>query len=286
MLFSQRIGKKPATKLTQREELDGELRIKIWNVLQLQLWNKWEPEPESYTMRSRDRDAIEIDRLMTYLWFHLFKLPLDKLPPFKPSHREQSAYGMLRQHVMEEEWYEVFDLLEMILKAIPRDWSAKLSDFLNSALQDENSAYRITNLQVVEITDENEIEALEQATSSTRPDAEHLKRALELLTDRKVPDYRNSMKESISAVESVCQEITEMPSATLNDCLKVIKRRHALHPAFEGSLVKLYGFTSDAGGIRHAMTDETEKPTFADAKFMLVSCAALVNYFRTVIAEA
>lgn len=273
-------------KLTQREALDNELRIKIWNILQLRLWDRWEPVPDSYSTHSRNRDAVEIDGLMTYLWFHFFKLPLDKLPPFKSSYRGQSAYDVLRQHVMQEEWHEVFDLLEMILKGIPRDWAAELSNFLNRALQDENSAYRITNLQVVEITDQNEIEAVEQATTSTRPDAEHLKRALELLTDRKAPDYRNSMKESISAVESVCQEITEMPSATLNDCLKVIKKRHALHPAFEGSLVKLYGFTSDAGGIRHAMTDETEKPTFADAKFMLVSCAALVNYFRTVIAEA
>lgn len=284
MLFSQRIGKKPLMKLAQREALDNELRIKIWNVLQLQLWDKWEPMPDAYSMHRRSADAVHIDRLMGYLWFHLFKLPLDRLPPFKISYGE-SAYDVLRNHVLKSEWYEVFDLLEMTLKAIPHDWTTGLRDFLNQVLQDENSAYRITTLQVVEITDKHEIEAVEQATTSTRPDAEHLKRALELLTDRKNPDYRNSMKESISAVESVCQEITGMPSATLSDCLKVIKKRHTLHPAFEGSLIKLYGFTSDAGGIRHAMTDETEKPTFADAKYMLVSCAALVNYFRTVITE-
>lgn len=285
MLFSQRIGKKPANKLTQREALDQDLRVKIWNVLQIMLWDKWEPEPSAYSVNSRSSDARQIDRMIEFLWFNFFKLPLDQLPPFKSSRGSASAYDILRKLVMDAQWYDVFDLVEMLLRACPKNWVDGLRDFLNQVLQDENSAYRITDLHFVEITDENEIKAFEQATASTRPDAEHLKRALELLTDRKSPDYRNSMKESISAVESVCQEITGMPSATLNDCLKLIKKRHTLHPAFEGSLVKLYGFTSDAGGIRHAMTDETEKPTFADAKYMIVACAALVNYFRTVIAE-
>ena len=45
------------------------------------------------------------------------------------------------------------------------------------------------------------------------------------------------------------------------------------YPAF----VAIYGYTSDADGIRHAMIDDS-KCDFEDAKYMLVSCSAFVNY--------
>ena len=53
-----------------------------------------------------------------------------------------------------------------------------------------------------------------------------------------------------------------------------------LHSAFRGALEKMYGYTSDARGIRHALREE---PTLDsdDARFMLVSCSAFVNYLKT-----
>jgi hypothetical protein len=144
----------------------------------------------------------------------------------------------------------------------------------------------MVEMRFIETTDDNEVRAVEEGIdaggSSVRT---HLKRALELLTDRKAPDYRNSIKESISAVEAVCQEIAGKPTASLGQCLNAIKQKRQVHPAFEQALLKLYGFTSDSGGIRHAITEEGANPTYADAKFMLVSCAALTNYFRTLLTE-
>jgi len=52
-----------------------------------------------------------------------------------------------------------------------------------------------------------------------------------------------------------------------------------IHPAFEGALEKMYGYTSDAQGIRHALLDESTLDS-ADALFMLVSCSAFVNYLK------
>lgn len=43
-----------------------------------------------------------------------------------------------------------------------------------------------------------------------------------------------------------------------------------MHPALEQAILKLYGYTSDAGGIRHALTEESTVPSYGDAKFMLV----------------
>ena len=40
-----------------------------------------------------------------------------------------------------------------------------------------------------------------------------------------------------------------------------------------------YGYTNDkTTGIRHALMDDTNAPTADEAKFMLVSCSAYINY--------
>jgi len=106
-----------------------------------------------------------------------------------------------------------------------------------------------------------------------------LKRALDLFADRESPDYRNSIKESILAVEAICQLITDNPKATLGDALKEIakKTKVDLHGALKDAFGSLYGYTSDAEGIRHALLDEPNL-CFEDAKFMLVSCSAFINY--------
>jgi hypothetical protein len=115
------------------------------------------------------------------------------------------------------------------------------------------------------------------AAGLLRPVAVHIKTALGFLADRKSPDYRNCIKESISAVEAACKLIAKDDRATLDAAIKRLKSRVGLHPALEAAFIKMYAYTSDADGIRHALM---EQPTlsFEDAKFMLVSCSAFVNY--------
>lgn len=111
-----------------------------------------------------------------------------------------------------------------------------------------------------------------------RPVATHIKTALNLLSDREAPDYRNSVKESILAVEAVCQLITSDRGATLGKALKKIENDICpLHPAFKSAFEKLYGYTSDADGIRHALLEES-RLGFEDAKFMLVACSGFTNF--------
>ena len=78
-----------------------------------------------------------------------------------------------------------------------------------------------------------------------------MKKALALYSDRQTPDYANSIKESISAVESMLAHIIGK-EATLSGNLKELDKLGLdLHPAFKDALGKLYGFTSDSSGIRH-----------------------------------
>ena len=43
-----------------------------------------------------------------------------------------------------------------------------------------------------------------------------------MFSDREALDYRNAVKESISAVEPICRSVSGMSSATLGDALKKV----------------------------------------------------------------
>ena len=51
-----------------------------------------------------------------------------------------------------------------------------------------------------------------------------------------------------------------------------------IHEAMKKSFSSLYGYTSDEGGIRHCEGMFESNVTFEEAKFMVVSCSAFVNY--------
>ena len=146
----------------------------------------------------------------------------------------------------------------------------------------ELSAYRFVGENITAITDETEIKAIEETIEMARETKltgvrEHLKTALSMLSDRKNPDYRNSVKESISAVESLAQIIADKSDATLGEALKIIENKTYLHGALKKGFISIYGYTSDEDGIRHAMLKES-KVDFEDAKYMIVSCSAFINY--------
>ncbi|MEG0343252.1 MAG: hypothetical protein RR633_13810, partial [Acinetobacter sp.] len=154
------------------------------------------------------------------------------------------------------------------------------SQSINSSLEQYLSAYRLFNGAIIELTSEQEIQSIEEAFENTSPYSgvqQHLKQALQLMSDRQNPDYRNSIKESISAVESICKIVTGDDKATLGKALKIVEDKFGLHPALKGSLSQLYGYTSDGDGIRHAMIEESNL-SYIDAKFMLVACTNFINY--------
>jgi hypothetical protein len=113
---------------------------------------------------------------------------------------------------------------------------------------------------------------------SLRPVSTHIETALKLLSDRNRPDYRNSMKESISAVEALCKIIAQNDKATLGPALDAVAAKTKLHPKLQDGFKALYGYTSDDHGIRHALKDDSQ-PNEEDARFLLVICSAFVNYF-------
>ncbi|MEN6619418.1 MAG: hypothetical protein ABFC28_07990 [Rikenellaceae bacterium] len=141
---------------------------------------------------------------------------------------------------------------------------------------------RINN-EIVEVSSKEEIITIENALQSKQKNIRvHLNKALELYAKRPIGDYRNSIKESISAVEAFCREKTG--EDTLGKALNKLENNGVIIPkllklAFE----KLYAYTNQPDtGIRHALMDseDTYTPTADEALFMLVSCSSFINYLN------
>lgn len=266
MSFSERYGYIPVENVFQREYVSDELRTKIWNILKISIWD----------LHGKDyEDSDKINLLIKKLWINFFNKDLDSLR-VNFQNRGSGSYDQVKEYFFDCEWNKVYDFLEFLRE--DNLFNDEVADWVNSILESFNSAYRFVDNSIVEITNKNEIQSIEDALSHPEKSVrEHLNSALSKLSDRDNSDYRNSIKESISAVEAACRILTANKSATLSDALKKVNN---LHPAMKQAFDKLYGYTSDASGVRHSLLDEASI-TYADAKFMLVTCSAFVSYLNT-----
>jgi hypothetical protein len=273
MRFSQRFGFKPVKTSIQKESMDQDLRNSLWSALKIHYWDTFRAQV-SYEDTIGKYFNQELRNLSERLWLDFFKLPLDNLSP-----DWEVTYARLRDLFFKWSWDEVYDFIEFVAQNYPVEPENKeFMAYCNNILEREMSAYRFVGGAIAPITSEEEISAINDAmTVKISPVRAHLNSALEKLTDRKNPDYRNAIKESISAVEALVQKTTQSDKGTLGQLLKIMETKTGLHPSLKGAFDKLYGYTSDADGIRHALLDE-DKVTFDQAKFMLVVCSAFTNY--------
>ncbi len=269
-LFSQRRGLIPVKSIIQKKNMDDALRTGLWNVLYIFFLR------EISNTYKIDYEYGGMGRLLVRLWMYYFKHPLHELPVYG-----EEYFRWLERYYSSAKWFEVYDFIESILNFYPdKAQRVRFSEACNAVLERELSGYRIVDGFMVDITSEEEIQSVEEALSDS-PNAIklHLKQALEHYADRENPDYRNSIKESISAVEALCKQITNDPHASLGKALDAIERQATieLNPILKAAFDKLYGYTSNADGIRHSMS-ETANLNAEDAKYMLVSCSAFINY--------
>jgi hypothetical protein len=278
MRFSQRIGKRPIKTVLQVESIDLDLKNRLWNILLEDFFKVF----ADVHYRGSESERGEICKI---IWKEFFGFAIDKIARYSNVEYINSIgfIDYIRKWFYEVEWYDVYDLLEFISCMEENYLKEDFIERCNRAFEKEISGYRIINSKIVQITSESEILEIEEAIINTdkwKSVNTHLSTALDFLADRKSPDYRNSIKESISAVESMCKIITNDNSATLGKALSEIEKKNSLHGALKNAFSALYGFTSDAGGMRHSLLEDDIEIGFEDAKFMLVSCSAFINYLK------
>lgn len=186
-------------------------------------------------------------------------------------------------------WYKKLDLIEETIKYLKNEYHMNgmhvdiiFKNKLNKEFERLNFGYRIIDGLITEITSEQEIKTIEKALEENKDNVRiHLNNALKSLSIRPVGDYRNSIKESISAVEAFSREITGENNLNFKKMeTKGLKIPSILQEAFK----KLYGYTNHADtGIRHSLMDETAEyvPRADEALYMLITCSAFINYLNS-----
>ncbi|MBF6347367.1 hypothetical protein IU409_28190 [Nocardia cyriacigeorgica] len=264
MRFSERRGLVPVRSAIQIESLDDALRTQLWNVTYAYCI---EPELQ---MHWPDFTAFYP------IWTDLMGQDLDRFP-------RVGIGEVLKAWFKRNEWFEVYDLLEELV-AIKND--VNTVDPFNTVLEKYKAGYRLVGGHVVPIADSHELSEIEGALATdSDPVAHHLQNALGLLADRENPDYPNSIKESISAVEAFMLPITG--KNTLGAALSYLKKTGwSAHPALLDAWSKLYGWASDEDGIRHGGEKvPAEFITQALARYILISCSAFINLLTAEQAE-
>lgn len=264
--FSQRYGYTKVNNTIQVESLNANLRTDLWNFL-------YDHYFKSFLINYSDSTLLRTV-YTDFLHQRVDCIPMNLCK--RKQEFEKIFYGSI--------WYYVYDFLEFLYDYLFKMFNViianKFAKRINTILEKNNAGYRFIAGRIAPITDTNEINTIQSAIDNA-PYTEiqtHLSTALQFLSDKTAPDYRNSIKESISAVEAFCRKITSQ--STLDSALKKMTSKGLEIPQtlLEG-LKKLYYFTNGKDGIRHALMNESQIG-YAEAYFMLIACSSFINYLK------
>lgn len=269
--FSERYGFQEVRNVFQVNNIDEKLKNRLWNAIKI-----FYIDP-IVTQFGRTEENAHITNENT---LNFIKNIYDG---FFKTHEEPSTYKKnfkenFKEKYFQLKWFEIYDLLEFISSIFyDTDINKEFQLKINKILENEVSGYRFINELIAPIIDEVEIQSIEDALNSEYTGAkQHLSKSLELMSDRESPDYVNSIKESISAVESVVNSISGKTNVALNRCINHLP--FEIDKNLKTGIINIYSWTSSADGIRHGVTGDEIKSSFAESKYMLVSCSAFINY--------
>lgn len=279
--FSDDMGFNPCNTQPQTAEFDHRTRTFISNSLYDFLQIVFEHEVETrnlrYGLSDQNLSTVFCKDLIQNVFADSNHLPIGY------RYNWENLYPSIEKVIMEAPYNEVLDLLWYICYWLSVATNKCFNIFqkrFNDLFEREYVVYRFITGKIVPITDKIEMQEIEKAVQTPFEGAQaQLQKALGFLSDREHPDYKNCVKESISAVESVCKVLANDPKAELGKALKsLIANGLIIHGSLKSAILALYGYASDEGGIRHAERETESTVTFEEAKFMMVTCSAIVNY--------
>lgn len=278
--FSDRMNLGSLCKTMQFTEFMQDTRIQIYNFI---------VEQYNIVVYDTGHNMVTFERrqkCLAYIQRELLREIVQYYDDANVGYLESKVFEKIKAGLLHGKYNEVLDVLEFFVKMLRNldvynKWN--LCELANELLEREFVGYRfVSKFELSPITNETEIAEIKRVMiNSDDGIRKHIEKALTLLSNRENPDYANSVKESITAVEAMCRRLVGNEKATLGDALAQIgKKGIVIHGALREAFSKLYGYTSDADGIRHANGVGGQQTTMAEAQFMLVSCSAFINYLK------
>jgi hypothetical protein len=275
--FSDRYGIVDYNKIQQIDEFDNETRIRLANRILMLFEGCFSDSFSRLFGHNSTKDEV-VGRLCKNILTDLFCERINSYQ-YLLSWRELFT-NKIEPVILCATYNEVLDTIQYCFRWLYKETHVDgFFRVMNETFEKEYIGYRFLEGYIVRITDEIELKEIADACNTVYDGARsHMKKAVRYLADRETKDYKNCIKESISAVESVCKVITGKDKAVLGDALVILEKNRALHPALKGGFNRLYDYTSGEGGIRHSEKLFESDVSFNEAKYFLVSCSAFVNY--------
>lgn len=260
MNFSQRVGLIEAKLPFQVNTMNEDLRTRLWNAMYANFLVRLH-HVSGWSDKKRTQ-------LIVSIWADFFMQAVDKLTWQAYGVKPDSFQASIKDWIYKAEYYEVFDFIEFSISLLDQADTKAIEPFINAcnhALEKEGSVYRIVNRIVIRATNGTELKEMAQAVAAEAEDqlGAHFSKALQLMANRNDPDYNQAVLEAIAAVE---EALRHYPDKVVQDVL---------------SPVTVYGNVMI--NIKQALSGSGIAVTFEEAKYWLLTCATLLNYFKTTV---
>lgn len=278
LTFSQREGEVPLPEPMRLEHVPQRFRQLVWQAIDGEIKESGQDLYSSYSS-SWDRDPNLGSIVQSYEFDVLGKLH-DEIEWYNP---ETTAHFFKGRIAYGSSYHEVLTLIEFVLR---HEYdSESLRNGLIDAFDKAPVAYFVQEVTgrftIMPRMSKESGEATQQAIQAIQNAdmtgaSTHLRQAAEHINAQQFAD---SIVDSIHAVESVSRMIDPKAKRTLGPALDSLERAKLLHPAIKEAFSKLYGYTSDEQGIRHALLNKDSPDVDLDeAMFMFGACASFAAY--------
>lgn len=279
MKFSDRIGVTKPREVYQLDSMGHDLSKRLWIVIVTHVDASYNAVDDRYSTSVK----IHINQCKR-IWTDVFLLPSEINPLYKTTdslYYKSTYWKELWLKYNSYTWDQKYNLIELLAKNLPKSESKLFRKQCNKVLKEELSGYLFIKKNLVPITSEIEIKEIKKALNSKWDSVNvHLKSSLELLSAKPNPNYRKAINAAFLALESACKIVCPGKQKTLGDVLK--SKAFIINERLRSALKSLYAYSNDPkSAIRHAGTTENlEDVTQEDAKFILITCSAFINYLQ------
>ena len=278
LTFSQREGKSSLPEPMRLEHIPNKFRQAIWLSIATEIKESSVDIPESaFPIFDPERDIGSIIESYEYDILGRFH---DEISSYWPD----EALTFFKEAICEGNYHEVLTLLEYVLRH--EYCSEHLCNKLIDAFDETSVAYYVEqiggfptimpriSLEAGEAT-RQAIEAIQLAGLGGA--STHLSEAAKHINNQQ---YSDSIVDSVHAVESVARLVSPKKANTLRPALDSLENAGVIkHRVLKNAFSKLYDYTSDEQGIRHALLDKNSPEVGLDeAMFMFGACASFAAY--------
>ena len=271
LTFSQANGYEELPQPLKLEEISSGARARLWSLLYAFVGRE-----SRITRTGYRRVAGSWRAILCFLHVEHYGRALDEFDDYL-----DKFVKIYKSTFMRIRFNQLFDLLLAIMRhpACPEEFIWKIADLF----KESRLAYVVDvgpPPTIYPAATREEGEAILQATAELGAAGlagavNHLRRAADCISQGDSP---GAVRESIHAVESTARSF-DPKAKTLDPALRSLEEAVGLHPALKQAFSKLYGFTSDEQGIRHALIDSPQADVGQDeAVFMLGACASFSSY--------